>query len=95
MSWISIDQDEVHGTFNLPEASIFEVDVVLADKSPSPSTGWDGETVTKRGDGTWILSGANTDSGATNIEAGTLVAGAVDTLASTEGSMSIPGPNCT
>ncbi|MDU5627263.1 autotransporter outer membrane beta-barrel domain-containing protein [Citrobacter sp.] len=62
---------DAHGTFTLsdPDGS-FEVSSVLADVSAN--SGWDGKTLTKAGDGTLILSAANTYSGDTDVNGGTL-----------------------
>nr|MBD0800285.1 autotransporter outer membrane beta-barrel domain-containing protein [Citrobacter sp. C6_1] len=62
---------DAHGTFTLsnPDGS-FEVSSVLTDVSAN--SGWDGQTLTKAGDGILILSAANTYSGDTNVNAGTL-----------------------
>lgn len=59
------------GTFTLNNADTFDVDVVLADKSANGAV-WDGTSLTKAGTGMLTLSAANTYTGATAVNAGTL-----------------------
>lgn len=67
-----------HGTFTLADAAdVFEVDIDLTNENASV-TGWDGQTLTKRGDGTLIMSGVNSYSGKTLVESGTLLVGITD-----------------
>lgn len=49
--------------------------VFLTDEVANPSTGWDGHSLVKKGDGTLVLTGANSFSGTTTIDAGTLQIG--------------------
>lgn len=70
-----------NGTFTLADSATFEVDTVLTNQSGTFTSGWDGQSLTKAGVGTLILSKANTYSGNTNINAGTLQAGAIDAFA--------------
>jgi len=83
--WLSGAADDSHGTFTV-DINEFNADVVLSDRTDGlfPLTGWDGTTLTKKGVGILVLSGgegaggpgapriANSYSGATTIEAGTL-----------------------
>ncbi|EHV1430184.1 fibronectin-binding autotransporter adhesin ShdA [Salmonella enterica] len=64
---------EASGTFTLGDNETFEVTSELSKVSPVPG-GWDGETLTKEGDGTLILSNTANDYGNININGGTLSA---------------------
>ncbi|EAM8572539.1 fibronectin-binding autotransporter adhesin ShdA [Salmonella enterica subsp. enterica serovar Amsterdam] len=59
-----------HGTFTLGTGDSFEVTSVLGDKTGNGD--WDGKTLTKLGAGKLTLSGANTYTGDTNVQEGTL-----------------------
>ncbi|EAA2440525.1 fibronectin-binding autotransporter adhesin ShdA [Salmonella enterica] len=59
-----------HGTFTLGAGDSFDVTSVLGDKTGNGD--WDGKTLTKLGAGKLTLSGANTYSGDTNVQEGTL-----------------------
>ncbi|ELD3826796.1 fibronectin-binding autotransporter adhesin ShdA [Salmonella enterica] len=59
-----------HGTFTLGAGDSFEVTSVLANQTGND--GWDGKTLIKLGAGKLTLSGANTYSGDTNVQEGTL-----------------------
>ncbi|HEC7696448.1 TPA: fibronectin-binding autotransporter adhesin ShdA [Salmonella enterica subsp. enterica serovar Kivu] len=59
-----------HGTFTLGAGYSFEVTSVLGDKTGNGD--WDGKTLTKLGAGKLMLSGANTYTGDTNVQEGTL-----------------------
>ncbi|MFW3350624.1 autotransporter outer membrane beta-barrel domain-containing protein [Klebsiella pasteurii] len=68
---------DAHGTFTLSAANgEFTVhnhlDDVTNTLSSTNSSGWDGKSLTKLGDGTLILSAANTYSGDTHVKEGTL-----------------------
>ena len=70
-----------NGVFTLANAGdVFDADVALANQSPS-SAPWDGQTLTKNGAGTLVLSEANTYTGSTLVNAGTLRTGAADAFA--------------
>ncbi|ECF6887173.1 fibronectin-binding autotransporter adhesin ShdA [Salmonella enterica subsp. enterica serovar Newport] len=77
---------EASGTFTLGDNETFEVTSELSKVSPVPG-GWDGETLTKEGDGTLILSNTANDYGNTNINGGTLSAN--DTAALGSGDVAI------
>ncbi|TQS91095.1 autotransporter outer membrane beta-barrel domain-containing protein [Limnobaculum zhutongyuii] len=71
-----------NGVFTLTDASdLFNVDVVLADQTGPFTSTWDGKTLTKDGLGTLQLSKANSYTGATLINAGTLLAGNTNIIA--------------
>ncbi|EAM9833745.1 fibronectin-binding autotransporter adhesin ShdA [Salmonella enterica] len=59
-----------HGMFTLGAGDSFEVTSVLGDKTGNGD--WDGKSLTKLGAGKLTLSGANTYSGDTNVQEGTL-----------------------
>ncbi|EHW8583090.1 fibronectin-binding autotransporter adhesin ShdA [Salmonella enterica] len=59
-----------HGTFTLGAGDSFEVTSVLGDKTGNGD--WDGKSLTKLGAGKLTLSGANTCTGDTNVQEGTL-----------------------
>ena len=68
---------DAHGTFTLSAANgEFTVNNHLDDVTntlaSTNSSGWDGKSLTKLGDGTLILSAANTYSGDTHVKEGTL-----------------------
>ncbi|SAL60077.1 outer membrane autotransporter barrel domain protein [Caballeronia arvi] len=81
-----------NGVFTMTDAAdSFDMDAVLVDQSANPVTRWDGKTLTKAGAGTLRLSKANTYSGATLVNGGTLQAGASDVIANSAGVMVAPG----
>ncbi len=59
-----------HGTFTLGAGDSFEVTSVLGDKTGNGD--WGGKSLTKLGAGKLTLSGANTYTGDTNVQEGTL-----------------------
>ncbi|EBD8674834.1 autotransporter outer membrane beta-barrel domain-containing protein [Salmonella enterica subsp. enterica serovar Stanley] len=59
-----------HGTFTVDAGSTFTVTSVLGDKTGNGD--WDGKSLTKLGAGKLTLSGANTYTGDTNVQEGTL-----------------------
>ncbi len=62
-----------HGTFTLDAGKTFEVDIALDDRNDGLFTsGWDGKSLTKKGEGTLVLSVENTFSGDIEIAGGTL-----------------------
>jgi outer membrane autotransporter protein len=68
-----------HGNFTV--ADTFTVDVPLVDRSAETfNSAWDGNSLTKLGDGTLVLSATNTYSGSTAIQAGTLRLAAADAI---------------
>ncbi|OAM91511.1 hypothetical protein AW736_02755 [Termitidicoccus mucosus] len=59
-----------HGNFTLGAGESFDIDVTLANTIAH--AGWDGRSLTKKGDGLLILSAGNTYSGSTSVQAGEL-----------------------
>lgn len=84
LSWYAdsttVSTTAAHGTFTLDAGKSFEVTSALVDVAPDATTSWDGKTLTKKGDGTLILSGDNTYSGGTDIDDGELLATNVNAL---------------
>lgn len=85
LSWYAdsastVSTTAAHGTFTLDSGKSFEVTSALVDVAPDATTGWDGKTLTKKGDGTLILSGDNSYSGGTDIDDGELLATNVNAL---------------
>ncbi|CAM7237945.1 Autotransporter domain-containing protein [Citrobacter portucalensis] len=76
LSWYAGDSAAVstpaHGTFTLDAGQTFTVNRLLEDTSSNATTGWDGKSLTKKGDGTLTLTAKNTWSGTTDIQQGTL-----------------------
>jgi|GEM_PF-239973 len=70
-----------NGVFTLAAAETFNVDVVLADQTGPFISGWNGSDLTKNGAGTLTLSAANTYTGVTLINGGTLSTGIADAFA--------------
>ncbi|WP_183385576.1 autotransporter domain-containing protein, partial [Herbaspirillum sp. Sphag1AN] len=82
LTWLA-DATQSNGVFTLADGTVFNLDVSLANQPVNAGNvhGWDGETLTKEGNGTLILSQQNTYTGATNIVAGTVKTEIVDALA--------------
>ncbi len=78
--WENTAANSAHGTFNVAGGNTFTINAPLADNTTSGAgfAGWDGRTLTKTGAGTLVLGEANTYTGETQIQAGTL---ALDTTA--------------
>ncbi len=81
-----------HGTFTLANASDgFTLGVALSDQAATPTTGWNGKTLTKAGAGTLVLTGSNTYSGGTVITDGTLQVARDANLGAAGGSLLLNG----
>jgi fibronectin-binding autotransporter adhesin len=72
LSWTA-NNNLAHGTFTLSNAdNAFTVAAALGDRAANPTTTWNGRALTKAGPGTLVLTGANTYTGETRVEAGML-----------------------
>lgn len=82
LSWYSTDANrQAHGDFTIAAGQNFTLGAILADNTVNNSPPWDGKTLTKNGAGTLTLTAANTYTGGTVIDAGTLAlagAGAIE-----------------
>ncbi|WP_342750567.1 autotransporter-associated beta strand repeat-containing protein [Termitidicoccus mucosus] len=70
LTWQS-GTDQAHGTFTVTSGT-FEVDVTLADESSGNTSGWNGNSLIKAGQGTLVLSASNSYSGSTSVQVGEL-----------------------
>jgi len=77
---------DAHGGFTVDTGNSFTIGGALGKRTDVPNfinettesggaAGWDGNSLTKRGDGTLILNGENTYDGLTTVETGKLVLG--------------------
>jgi outer membrane autotransporter protein len=67
-----------HGNFTVVDT--FTVDLSLANQNALNQSGWDGNSLTKLGDGTLVLSATNSYSGSTAIRSGTLRLATADAI---------------
>ncbi|WP_080571242.1 autotransporter-associated beta strand repeat-containing protein [Comamonas testosteroni] len=74
-SWTA-NNNLAHGTFTLSNLQDqFEVGVALENQASNSALGWDGTSLTKNGAGSLTLSAANSYTGTTRINGGTLQVG--------------------
>jgi len=71
---------EAHGDFSIAANNTFTINGDLAARTAAYSdannaSNWDGNSLSKQGDGTLVLNGNNTYSGGTDVQTGTLVIG--------------------
>ncbi|WP_431819495.1 autotransporter outer membrane beta-barrel domain-containing protein [Burkholderia sp. F1] len=82
LAWTQGGQALGTGTFTLEQNTAFDVDLALTNQLGPFSSGWDGKSLTKAGDGLLVLSSAeNTYSGSTTVNSGVLRAGAANVFA--------------
>ncbi|MGS3576231.1 autotransporter outer membrane beta-barrel domain-containing protein [Citrobacter freundii] len=76
LSWYAGQSGSVatpaHGTFTLDDGKQFTVNSQLEDVASDTRSGWDGKSLTKKGEGTLTLTSNNTYSGTTAVQEGTL-----------------------
>jgi outer membrane autotransporter protein len=70
LTW-NLADGNAHGDFTIAAGQTFTINVPLADNTAA-HPGWDGSSLTKLGEGTLVLTAANTHTGATTIAAGAL-----------------------
>ena len=81
LTW-NTDENKANGDFTLAgKKDVFEVDIALTDKTGNFASGWDGSSLTKKGDGSLLLTEKNTYTGKTDVQEGILIVG--DEAAST------------
>ncbi|MGE8658314.1 MAG: autotransporter outer membrane beta-barrel domain-containing protein [Achromobacter sp.] len=90
LNWFDAN-GQAHGAFTLDDGASFTVDTALGDMTANPANGWDGERLTKKGDGVLILGADNTYSGGTVIEGGTLQVGAGGAAGAVQGDIANGG----
>ncbi|MDL2268049.1 autotransporter-associated beta strand repeat-containing protein, partial [Desulfovibrio sp. OttesenSCG-928-G15] len=73
-----LGDSRAHGTFTIAEGESFTLSAALTDEAGNVN--WNGQTLTKKGGGTLVLTGANTYTGKTTISAGTLTLSGAGTL---------------
>ncbi|MDR3629965.1 MAG: autotransporter outer membrane beta-barrel domain-containing protein [Desulfocapsaceae bacterium] len=79
MAWINGDYNTATGDFTLATGTGFNLDIALDDRTiPGGFANWDGQSLTKNGDGTLVLSASNSYAGTTTANGGVLQAGIVD-----------------
>jgi autotransporter family porin len=85
MAWSEGGQPFGTGNFTVNAGTAFNVDTVLSDQTVPAggfTTGWDGKSLVKAGNGLLVLSAVNTYTGSTTLGAGVLRTDVADSLAS-------------
>ncbi|MGJ7515264.1 autotransporter outer membrane beta-barrel domain-containing protein [Pseudomonas baetica] len=94
MAWTDGGQAQGTGNFTVKDDTAFQVDTVLADQSAPAggfASGWDGKSLNKSGGGLLELSAANTYTGGTTVDAGTLALTGAGTLGASTGTTTVSG----
>ncbi|WP_337263408.1 MULTISPECIES: autotransporter outer membrane beta-barrel domain-containing protein [unclassified Serratia (in: enterobacteria)] len=92
LAWLEGGVADGTGTFTMATNTAFDIDVALGDQTGPFTSGWDGKSLIKKGDGLLVLSAANTYTGSTTIESGTLaLSGDADIATSSSTSLSQSG----
>lgn len=91
LTW-DLDTTKALGSFTLGDGESFEVNTPLDDRT-LPFDNWDGKTLTKKGEGTLILSEENRYSGGTVIEDGVLRIFADNNLGAAEAGLTLGATN--
>ncbi|AZD86976.1 Type V secretory pathway, adhesin AidA [Pseudomonas chlororaphis subsp. aureofaciens] len=82
LAWTQGGQTLGTGSFTMAQNTAFDVDVALTNQGGPFNSGWDGQSLTKSGDGLLVLSNSgNSYSGSTTVNGGTLQAGATNVFA--------------
>ncbi|MFC0228937.1 autotransporter outer membrane beta-barrel domain-containing protein [Serratia aquatilis] len=72
LAWTQGGQSQGTGSFTMAPNSAFNIDIALTDQAGSFDSGWDGESLTKNGEGLLILSAVQQYSGSTVLNGGTI-----------------------
>ncbi|WP_445147127.1 autotransporter outer membrane beta-barrel domain-containing protein [Dyella sp. Tek66A03] len=81
LAWTQGGAAQGTGTFTVNANTAFNVDVPLSNQNGPFASGWDGQSLIKNGDGLLVLSAANTYTGSTTVNGGTLQTDIANTFA--------------
>ncbi|WP_037383383.1 autotransporter-associated beta strand repeat-containing protein, partial [Serratia sp. DD3] len=85
LAWTQGGQAQGTGNFTLAAGTAFDIDQALTDQTGPFTSGWDGKSLTKNGDGLLVLSTvAQQYTGSTLLNAGTLRTDVLNAFASSE-----------